>query len=96
MKKSIYRVYASVYRVPEQETLKANLILIVNDKGKLVEDVPGPATIGPYFGRFSKKNARMVVQSYLEDIVKMRVDPEDIEFMPYKKLDKMLFKLENK
>lgn len=90
-----YKVCASVYKNPEQETLMASLILILNEKGKLVDYLPWPATISDY-GRFSQKKAKNLVRECVADSFKISVGIDAIELVIYKKLDKTLFKLENK
>jgi hypothetical protein len=94
--KSKYKVYASVYKIPELGNVKAHLIIIVDYNGKLVETLPGPVNIGPLVQRFTQKYAKEVVQSAVEDWFHIEVGLDDIEFMPYDKLGKLLFKLQNK
>ncbi len=56
--KGKYKVYASVYEMPETGNVKAHLIVIVDSRGNLVESLAGPANIGPLVGRFTQKFAK--------------------------------------
>lgn len=91
-----YKVYASVYNIPEQGKVKANLILILDKKGKLVDYLPGPATIDAYDGRFTKTIAKASVKDCVEQSFKKSVDTDDIDLITYEEASKMLFKLENR
>lgn len=94
--KGKYRVYASVYKMPETGNVKAHLIVIVNSKGKLVESLAGPTNIGPLIGRFTQKFAKTIVKECVADNFELEVELDDIELMPPEKATKILFKLENK
>ena len=94
--KDKYKVYASVYSVPDAGHVKANLIVVLDDKGKIVDSLPGPVTIAPLIQRLTQKFAKECVQSAVETWLEMDIDLDSIKLMPYQKLGKMLFKLENK
>jgi len=59
-----YRVYASVYNVPDEGKVKAHLIIILDGSGNLIDYFPGPVTIDAYNGRFTKKVAKASVKAY--------------------------------
>jgi hypothetical protein len=94
--KEEYKVYASVYKVPDAGHVKANLIVVVDKEGKLIESLAGPVAIGPLVQRFTEKFAKRVVQSAVGSWFDINVRVESIQLMSYEKLGKMLFKLENK
>ncbi len=94
--KASHRVHASVYKIPELSMVKAHLIVVVDDMGKLVETLSGPENIGLLVRRFTQKFAREVVKECVADTFDIEVDADSIELMPYGRLGKMLFKLENK
>ena len=91
-------VYASLYRIPAEDKLIANMIFIVGSNGKLEDYFPGPFTIGEYFGRrLKKKDAAIVVCSYLrESYPRMLLRPEDVKLYSYEKANRLLFELQNK
>lgn len=94
--KDNYRVYASVYSAPDAGHVKANLIVVLDKKGKLVDSLPGPVTIAPLIQRLTRKFAKECVQSAVENWFEIDVGLDWIKLMPYQRLGKMLFKLENK
>jgi hypothetical protein len=94
--KGKYRVYASVYKIPELALVKAHMIVVVDEKGDAVETVPGPVNIGPLVGRFTQGFAKEVVKEFVASTFDINVEREAIELLSYKKVGKMLFKLENK
>jgi len=91
-------VYASLYRIPAEDKLIANMIFIVGSNGKLEDYFPGPFTIGEYFGsRLRAQEATAVVCSYLKDIhPRMKVKPEDVKLYPHGKADGLLFRLKHR
>ncbi len=91
-------IYASLYRIPEEDKLKAHLIFIVNERGKVEDYLPGPFTIGEYFGsRLKRKYAAVVVCSYLrESYPRMVLRPEDVKLYSYRNANRLLFELQNK
>jgi len=94
--KSKYRVYASVYSAPDAGHVKAQLIVVLDSKGKVVETLPGPVTIAPLIQRLTQKFAKECVQSAVETWFEIEVSLDSIKLMPYQRLGKMLFKLENR
>jgi hypothetical protein len=94
--KDNYKVYASVYSVPNAGHVKADLILLLDKKGKLVESLPGPVTIAPLVQRLTQKFAKECVQSAVENWFEVEVGLDSIKLASYERLTKMLFKLENK
>jgi hypothetical protein len=90
-------IYAALYRMPD-DRLKAHLIFIVNEKGWVEEYLPGPFTIGEYFGsRMKKEDASEVVCSFLKNIhPRMRLEPGDVKLYSAKKAGQVLFRLQNK
>jgi hypothetical protein len=89
-------VYAAVHVVKESEKLKADLMVIKDDKGQLVDWFAGPATISDYYGRFNAKTAKILVHQTIKDDFGIKVRIEDIHLLPLKTVDRMLYKLENK
>jgi hypothetical protein len=94
--KGKYQIYASVYKIPELALVKAHMIVVVDEKGNAVETVPGPVNIGPLVGRFTQGFAKDVVKEFVASTFDIDVEQDAIELMPYEKVGKMLFKLENK
>ncbi len=100
MRKTISKrtVYASLYTIPDEHKLKAHMIFIVGKNGKIEDYIPGPFTMGDWFGsRLRKPQASKVVLSYLkDDHPHMKIAPEDVKLYPYKKANELLFKLQNR
>jgi len=91
-----YRIYASVYNAPEIGLVKASLILVVDDRGRLVERLTGPVNIGPSIGRFTDRFARNVVKEYVANRFNFEVDLDSVKLLTYEKLTKMRLKLEDR
>ena len=91
-------IYASLYRIPEEDKLMANLIFIANERGKIEDYLPGPFTIGEYFGsRLKRKDAAIVVCSYLrESYPRMLLRPEEVKLYSSGKANRLLFELQNR
>jgi hypothetical protein len=90
------KVFAAASAIPQLEKLKLELAIIVDEKGKVFDWVPGPATISDYYGRSNKKTIRILVQQWVEDTYNTHVSLEDVKLLPIKEVDRMLFELENK
>lgn len=88
-------MYASVSKPPGEDKLRSSLIIIVDDKGKLV-DYDQNHTIGWYYGRVITKKVRIVVKDFVKRSFGIAVKPEDVEVVKYPTANKILFKLENK
>jgi hypothetical protein len=73
-----YKVYASVYKMPETGTVKMHSIVVVDSKGRLVRDAPGPANIAPLVGRFTQKLAKRAVTEWVKDNMDIAVKIEDV------------------
>ncbi len=71
------------------------MIIIVDDKGKLV-DYDQNHTIGWYYGRVNTKKVRTVVKDFIKRSFGIVVNPEDVEVVRYPTANRILFKLENK
>ena len=95
MKSRRYHVYASVSKPPGEDKLRSSLIVIIDDKGGLV-DYDQNHNIGWYQGRLSKKNAKVVVKDFIRTSFGINVRPEDIEIMKYDEANTRLLQLENK
>ncbi len=91
-----YKVYASISHVPEERSVKADLILVTNGEGKLVDYLPGPATIDGYEGRFTKNKAKESAKDWVNESLEIDTKIDDVRLVPYPRLSKMLFKLQNK
>jgi hypothetical protein len=89
-------VYAAVYVIKELEKLKAELMVIKDDRGQLVDWFAGPATISDYYGRFNAKTVKVLVKQTVEDSFGIKVRIKDIHLLPVRKVDRVLYELENK
>ena len=90
-----YKVYASIRHVAEEGSVKANLILVTDSKGKLVDYLPGPATIDGYEGSFTARKAKESAKDWVKESLEIDVGLSDVRLLPYEELGKMLFRLQN-
>jgi len=95
LKSRRYHVYASVSKPPGEDKLRSSLIVIVDDKGGLV-DYDRNHNIGWYQGRFSKGYAKNVVKDFIRTSFGINVRREDIEIVKYDEANTRLLQLENK
>jgi hypothetical protein len=91
-----YSAYAAVYAIPELEKLKADLIVVLDDKGKVFDYLVGPATISDYYGRRNNNTMKILVKQCIEDNFEVSVDVINIHLTTLKAADRLLFRLENK
>ena len=95
MKSRRYHVYASVSKPPGEDKLRSSLIVIVDDRGGLV-DYDQNHNIGWYQGRLSKENVKIVVKDFIRTSFGIKVRPEDIAIVKYAEARNYLLQLENK
>src|SRR3989442_15393237 len=87
-----YAVYASVYHIPPPERrVKAPEIAVFDKKGRLVL-VSGGGTVGEYSGRFTKRQARTAIASYLNAFHGDFFGTNDIHIIPPKQVERIVKK----
>jgi hypothetical protein len=91
-----YKVYATVHAIPKEGSVSADLILVTDGKGKFVDYLPGPATIDGYEGTFTEKKAKESVKDWVKESFELDVEVGDVQLLPFERLSKMVFKIQNR